>query len=1481
MKRIVASILLAAMLLSLVACKDTPAEPAGTTLTTVPTVPVTQPGTQPVETDVTVPAQAGVEAAAAALQALYAEADPVTPVDYSLIGAVTVEGVQFPITWTTDAAEELVKLVVNPDGSVTVDVSETATEETPYVLTATVTDADGNTQTVTFDRILPAAIGEDMLSIVDAAYALAENQAMPNPVTLIGLVTEIDTPWSDQYQNISVVMAVPGREDKPIVCFRLKGEGAKELAIGDTVTVTGTLKNYYGTVEFDAGCTLDAVVKGGNVTPTAPEDPAEIVKAAYALKDGESLPYNATLTGRITSVDYAWDDNYGNITVTMYCEGRSIKCFRLKGDGAEHLGINDQITVTGVLTNYQGTIEFAAGCVLDHYVDNPAPSAPSDPLAIIDAAYQLKDYESLPYTATLTGVISSVDYAWSDDYGNITVTMKVAGREDKPIQCYRLTGTGAKDLKVGDTITVKGTLKNYMGTIEFDKGCELKAVVKGAEVSAPSDPLQIVDEAYQLKDYESLPYTATLTGVICQIDTPWDEGYANITVTMKVAGRENKPIMCYRLKGEGAKELAVGDTITVKGSIKNYMGTVEFNSGCVLLSVVKGEGGDVPTDPTEPEDTEPTEPTVSETVVPEEETAYKLGMVQGSLSKTLYITGNTANTSYYLETTEDFAAAVDVYLEQTEGGWLLYFTKDGVKTYIDVYLNGTYVNIRLTEEPTAVYTWNEDYQTFTTTVTTADGDVDYYLGTYGTYSTLSASKLSYISTSFPATLYTAEVSEPEETDPTEPETTEPEVTEPEETEPSEPETASPEENKAFKLGMVQGNLGTTLYITGNTANRDYYLETTEDITAAIDVYVEAVEGGWLLYFTKDGVKTYIDVYLNGTYVNIRLTEEPTAVYTWNEDYQTFTTTVTTADGDVDYYLGTYGTYSTLSASKLSYISTSFPATLYTVEDSEPETDPTEPSEPEQTDPTEPEETEPEETDPTEPEETEPEETEPEVTEPSGPEADGPQENTAYKLGMVQGNLGTALYITGNTANTSYYLETTEDIASAIDVYVEAVEGGWLLYFTKDGVKTYIDVYLNGTYVNIRLTEEPTAVYTWNEDYQTFTTTVTTADGDVDYYLGTYGTYSTLSASKLSYISTSFPATLYTVEDSEPETDPTEPSEPEETEPEETDPTEPEVTEPESNIPPVGVPYKLGMVQGNLGTTLYITGNTANRDYYLETTEDITAAIDVYVEAVEGGCRVYFTKDGVKTYIDVYLNGTYVNIRLTEEPTAVYTWNEDYQTFTTTVTTADGDVDYYLGTYGTYNTVSASKLSYISTSFPATLYTAEASEPEETEPTEPETTEPEVTEPEETEPSEPETASPEENKAFKLGMVQGNLGTTLYITGNTANRDYYLETTEDITAAIDVYVEAVEGGCRVYFTKDGVKTYIDVYLNGTYVNIRLTEEPTAVYTWNEDYQTFTTTVTTADGDVDYYLGTYGTYNTVSASKLSYISTSFPATLYTAE
>ena len=74
--------------------------------------------------------------------------------------------------------------------------------------------------------------------------------------------------------------------------------------------------------------------------------------------------------------------------------------------------------------------------------------------------------------------ITSIDTAWSDEYKNITVTIVCDGLTEQPIQCYRLSGEGAQALEVGSVVGVYGTIKNYKGTIEFDKGCTLDAVVK-------------------------------------------------------------------------------------------------------------------------------------------------------------------------------------------------------------------------------------------------------------------------------------------------------------------------------------------------------------------------------------------------------------------------------------------------------------------------------------------------------------------------------------------------------------------------------------------------------------------------------------------------------------------------------------------------------------------------------------------------------------------------------------------------------------------------------------------------------------------------------------------------------------------------------------------------------------------------------------------------------------------------------------------
>ena len=130
------------------------------------------------------------------------------------------------------------------------------------------------------------------------------------------------------------------------------------------------------------------------------------------------------------------------------------------------------------------------------------------------------------------------------------------------------------------------------------------------------------------------------------------------------------------------------------------------------------------------------------------------------------------------------------------------------------------------------------------------------------------------------------------------------------------------------------------------------------------------------------------------------------------------------------------------------------------------------------------------------------------TEPEEPEAP-----TAYSLALYQTNLGKALYFAG--AMNGNFLAATDDASAATAVYLEAVEGGSFLYFMDGETKTYIEIYeYTAGKVGVHLTTEPVNPFVPNEELGVLTVHLL----DTEYYLGTYKTFNTFSASKISYIS---------------------------------------------------------------------------------------------------------------------------------------------------------------------------------------------------------------------------------------------------------------------------------------------------------------------------------------------------------------------------
>lgn len=146
--------------------------------------------------------------------------------------------------------------------------------------------------------------------ILRDAYGLASGESLEGSHTLTGVITSIPTAYNEKYGNITVIITLPGQESYPVQCYRLEGEGAASLQVGDTVTVTGELVNYKGTVEFSAGCTLDGVTPGQEsaqepeqTQPQQPDDSMEYV--AWYIHEYGCLP-DFYVTKNEASRLYGW-----------------------------------------------------------------------------------------------------------------------------------------------------------------------------------------------------------------------------------------------------------------------------------------------------------------------------------------------------------------------------------------------------------------------------------------------------------------------------------------------------------------------------------------------------------------------------------------------------------------------------------------------------------------------------------------------------------------------------------------------------------------------------------------------------------------------------------------------------------------------------------------------------------------------------------------------------------------------------------------------------------------------------------------------------------------------------------------------------------------------------------------------------------------------------------------------------------------------
>ncbi len=98
----------------------------------------------------------GLEDAAKKLSDLYKAETLTSGADYDVVNEVVVDDVTYTVTWSVDVTSGVA--VVVGTSKTTIDVDQDATASIPYVLTATIADDKGKTQTVTFDGEVPEMV---------------------------------------------------------------------------------------------------------------------------------------------------------------------------------------------------------------------------------------------------------------------------------------------------------------------------------------------------------------------------------------------------------------------------------------------------------------------------------------------------------------------------------------------------------------------------------------------------------------------------------------------------------------------------------------------------------------------------------------------------------------------------------------------------------------------------------------------------------------------------------------------------------------------------------------------------------------------------------------------------------------------------------------------------------------------------------------------------------------------------------------------------------------------------------------------------------------------------------------------------------------------------------------------------------------------------------------------------------------------------
>ncbi|MDD7735500.1 MAG: hypothetical protein PT941_01805 [Bacillales bacterium] len=458
---------------------------------------------------------------------------------FNLVTKVTIEGVIYDVTWTvnqTGGVENAVSLggVENSLQQVVVNYGIDNEVETPFTLTAKITDEKGNEATKVFERYVPAFA---FSSYKD--FSKADGKTVYN---VKGIITQKSSSLSSgKVKNLWLQ-----NDDCGILAYNLICENDEafknDLKIGNEIVVSGTVTNYNGQLEFQAGCTYK-VTSTATATPKY-VDATEAFKKATNEKDKSLDIYQNRLVeikdvtiANINADSYYYYFEIGGIKTYL----RTSTSYGMTSDQCSEV-VKDW--VQGYKANIKGLCVVYSNVYYIQPVDTNAVTITervlSDETKVENAVKDVQDLIgseivknssiTLPANASNENY-SDVTYAWSVtegasnfviENGKLKVTVGATPVQGKVKVVATLNGKTSEHIfevtaKLPDVTTIADFIKNKdKNTVQYLKG----TVVAYGGTSDKAGSFVLADETGVVFSYNKI---VTKVGDEVIIATTYDE----------------------------------------------------------------------------------------------------------------------------------------------------------------------------------------------------------------------------------------------------------------------------------------------------------------------------------------------------------------------------------------------------------------------------------------------------------------------------------------------------------------------------------------------------------------------------------------------------------------------------------------------------------------------------------------------------------------------------------------------------------------------------------------------------------------------------------------------------------------------------------------------------------------------------------------------------------------------------------------------